>query len=68
MKKGYTKYHIIDKKILVKVLFHDYLVIKKMLAPEGNKIKMLSTLFSINPNNWRVTGITLAALEIFKKS
>ena len=67
MKKGYTKYHIIDKKILVEVLFHDYLVIKKMRAPEGNKIKMLSTLFSINPNNWRVTGITLAALEIFKK-
>tara|TARA_Y100000385_G_C13067162_1_gene627259 strand:- start:1501 stop:2022 length:522 start_codon:yes stop_codon:yes gene_type:complete len=67
MKKGYTKYHIVDKKLLTEVLFHDYLMIKKMRAPEGNKIKMLSTLFSINPNSWRVTGITLAALEIFKK-
>ena len=67
MKKGYTKYHIVDKKLLTEVLFHDYLIIKKMRAPEWNKIKMLSTLFSINPNSWRVTGITIAALEIFKK-
>jgi hypothetical protein len=62
-----SKYHILDENLLKEVLFNDYQIIKKMSAPAGNKIKMLSTLFSINPNSWRVVGITPAALEIFKE-
>ena len=62
-----SKYNISDLNLLKEVLFHDYQIIKKMRGPEGNKIKILSTLFSINPNSWRVVGITPAALEIFNK-
>jgi hypothetical protein len=67
-KKGQTKYRINDEQLLKDVLFHDYQIINKMRAPDGNKIKMLSTLFSINPNCWRVVGITPAALEIFAEN
>ena len=60
-----SKYNITDLNLLKEILFHDYQIIKKMRGPEGNKIKILSTLFSINPNSWRVVGITPAALEVF---
>lgn len=62
-----SKYNITDLNLLKEVLFHDYQIIKKMRSPDANKIKILSTLFSINPNSWRVVGITPAALEIFKE-
>lgn len=62
-----SKYNISDLNLLKEVLFHDYQIIKKMRGPDGNKIKILSTLFSINPNSWRVVGITPAALEIFSQ-
>ena len=62
-----SKYHITDKHLLKEVLHNDYQIIKKMRTPEGNKIKILSTLFSTNPNSWRVVGITPEALEVFKK-
>jgi hypothetical protein len=62
-----SKYNIEDLNLLKEVLFHDYQILKKMRGPEGNKIKILSTLFSINPNSWRVVGITPAALEIFSQ-
>ena len=61
-----SKYNILDVHLLKEVLFHDYQIIKKMRSPNANKIKILSTLFSINPNSWRVIGITPAAMEIFK--
>lgn len=67
MNKNKTKYHINNEENLKEILFHDYQIIKQMRTPEGNKIKLLSTLFSINPNCWRVVGITPAALEVFKK-
>jgi hypothetical protein len=62
-----SKYHIHDLAELKEVLFHDFQIIKKMRSPEANKIKLLSTLFSINPNSWRVVGITPEALKIFEK-
>ena len=62
-----SKYHIHDPKHLKEVLFHDYLLITNMRTLDTNKIKLLSNLFSINPNSWRVVGITPAALEIFKQ-
>lgn len=62
-----SKYHIHDLEELKEVLFHDFQIIKKMRSPEANRVKLLSTLFSINPNSWRVVGITPEALEIFKK-
>lgn len=61
------KYHIEDLEELKAVLFHDYLLIKQMKCPLHNKAKLLSTLFSINRNSWRVVGITPAALEVFKQ-
>ncbi len=67
MNKNKTKDDINNEENLKEILFHDYQIIKQMKTPEGNKIKLLSTLFSINPNSWRVVGITHAALEVFKK-
>ena len=61
-----SSYHITDQQQLKLILFNDYQLIKQMKAPQNNKIKLLSTLFSVNPNSWRVIGITTAALEIFK--
>jgi hypothetical protein len=66
MREIMSKYHIADEHELKVVLFNDYLLIKQMQAPLHNKIKLLSTLFSINPNSWRVIGITPAALAVFK--
>jgi hypothetical protein len=66
MNESMDKYPIENIDELKKVLFHDYLLIKKMRSPINNKIKLLSSLFSINPNSWRVTGITPAALNLFK--
>lgn len=60
-----SKYHINDPIELKEVLFNDYQLIKKMRSPQSNKIKLLSSLFSINPNSWRVIGITPAALKVF---
>jgi hypothetical protein len=65
MKKT-SKYHVLDASELQEILFHDFQLIKKMKAPIYNRSKMLSTLFSINSNSWRVIGITPAALEVFK--
>jgi hypothetical protein len=63
-----SKYHITDEQKLKEILFHDYLLIKQMRAPKETKIKLLSTLFSVNANCWRVIGITPKALEIFAKN
>ena len=63
-----SKYHIHDLVELKEILFHDFQIINKMRSPEPNKIKLLSTLFSINPNSWRVVGISSDALEIFEKN
>lgn len=63
-----STYHIFDEIKLKKALFHDYHLIKKMTVPEGAKIKLLSSLLTVNPNCWRVIGITPKALEIFAKN
>ncbi len=62
-----SEYNIEDEYHLKNILFNDYQLIKKMLSPEGMKVKLLSTLFSVNPNCWRVVGITPKALEIFSE-
>lgn len=62
-----SKYHINEEQRLKEVIFHDYLLIKQMEAPMEAKIKLLSILFSVNPNCWRVIGISPKALEIFAK-
>ena len=59
--------YITDQLQLKLVLFNDYLLIKQMQSPQNNKIKLRSALVSINPNSWRVIGITTAALEVFKQ-
>ena len=48
-------------------LFHGFNLILKFKCPGSIKLKVLSTLFSINPNCWRVIGITAPAFAIFKE-
>lgn len=49
------------------VLFHDFKLIKGMKCPEPQKIKLVSSLLAMNPDGWRVVGITPNALEVFSK-
>jgi hypothetical protein len=49
------------------ILFHDFHLIKGMKCPEQRKIKLVSNLFSMCPDSWRVVGITPAALDVFSK-
>jgi hypothetical protein len=58
----------IEENKLKEILYHDYNLIKKMEAPDPSKIKLLSTLFSLNPNCWRVIGITPEAVRLFSKN
>jgi hypothetical protein len=55
----------IEENKLKEILFHDYNLIKKMESPDSTKIKLLTSLFSLNPNCWRVIGITPKALSLF---
>lgn len=52
---------------LKEILFHDFNLIKRMRCPEPRKIKLVSNLFVMNPDGWRVVGITPAALDVFSK-
>ena len=61
-------YHVDNDEELKHVLHSNYLKIRDMSnVPTGVRLKLLSTLFSANPNNWRVVGITDAALDCFEK-
>jgi hypothetical protein len=44
--------------------YHDYLAIRQLRAPIPTRIRILSTLMSVN-RGWKVIGITRAALEVF---
>ena len=45
--------------------YHDFLLIRKMRAPTNKRYRMLGELFAVNPNAWRVIGITENALKVF---
>jgi hypothetical protein len=45
--------------------YHDFLLIRNMRAPTGKRYRMLGELFAVNPNAWRVIGITEAAVKVF---
>lgn len=47
-------------------LYHDFLLISKMKVSEKTKIRILTELFGETENPWRVIGITINALKIFK--
>ena len=47
--------------------YHDFLLIRKMRAPTSKRYRMLGELFAVNPNAWRVTGITENALKVFQQ-
>lgn len=45
--------------------YHDFLLIRKMRAPTTKRYRMLGELFAVNPNAWRVVGVTENALRVF---
>lgn len=47
--------------------YHDFLLIRQMRAPTAKRYRMLGELFAVNPDAWRVTGITENALKVFKQ-
>lgn len=62
------KYHIESEELLKQVVHNNYLIIREMEdVPSGVRLKLLSTLFSSNPTNWRVVGITDNALNVFEQ-
>ena len=48
-------------------MYSAFKAISKMEIDESKKIGMLTYLFSIEPNCWRVTGISIDALKVFQK-
>jgi hypothetical protein len=49
-------------------MYSAFKAISKMEIDESKKIGMLTYLFSIEPNCWRVTGISIDALNVFQKN
>ena len=45
--------------------YHDFLLIRQMRAPTRKRYRMLGELFAVNPDAWRVVGITENALKVF---
>ena len=45
--------------------YHDFLLIRQMRAPTTKRYRMLGELFAVNPNAWRVVGVTENALRVF---
>jgi hypothetical protein len=60
-------YFVEDLNEIQEKLFHDFNLILEFNCPDSIKLKVLSTLFSINPNCWRVIGITAPAFAVFKQ-
>jgi hypothetical protein len=57
-----------DNKMNLDEIYLDYLAIRNMNAvPLRIKLRMLTEFFSVNPNPWRVVGITTKALEAFSQ-
>jgi len=49
-------------------MYSAFKAISKMEIDESKKIGMLTYLFSIEPNCWRVTGISIDALKVFQEN
>ena len=49
-------------------MYSAFKAISKMEIDESKKIGMLTHLFSIEPNCWRVTGISIDALKVFQRN
>ncbi len=49
-------------------MYSAFKAISKMEIDESKKNGMLTILFSIEPNCWRVTGISIDALKVFQKN
>ena len=49
------------------IMFNAFIVIQKMEVPYSVKNKMLGAIFSMNPNPWRVVGISENALRRFQE-
>jgi len=56
------------KKYYKETMYSAFQAICKMEIDESKKIGMLTHLFSIEPNSWRVTGISIDALKVFHKN
>ena len=50
------------------IMYSAFKAINKMEIEQSKKIGMLTYLFSIEPNCWRVTGISIDALKVFQKN
>ena len=50
-----------------KIMHHDYLEVCKMRSSTATKVWLLTVIFGQNPDTWRVTGVTEAALKVFAK-
>lgn len=49
-------------------MYNAFQAICKMDIDESKKIGMLTYLFSIEPNNWRVIGISIEAIRLFQQN
>ncbi len=49
------------------IMFNAFIVVQKMEVPYSVKNKMLGAIFSMNPNPWRVVGISENALRRFQE-
>jgi len=49
-------------------MYSAFQAICKMKIDDSKKIGMLTRLFSIEPNNWRVVGISIDAIKVFQKN
>lgn len=48
------------------IMHHDYLEVCKMRSSIPTKVRLLTIVFSQNPDTWRVVGVTQAALKVFQ--
>ena len=48
-----------------KDMFEAFKLICQMEIPDNVKSRMLTTLYTMEPNHWRVTGISVEALKVF---
>lgn len=56
------------KKDYKETMYAAFKAISIMEIDESKKIGMLTYLFSIEPNCWRVTGISIDAIKVFKEN
>jgi hypothetical protein len=56
-----------DTRMTPEDFYHDFLLIREMRAPTSKRYRMLGELFAVNPDAWRVIGVTEAAVKVFAK-